>query len=56
MFRDAVFCSPKCIRAFCLESLEMLDSLDTPDAKATVTDLHELTVEVATTLVSILGE
>jgi hypothetical protein len=55
VFDSAAFCSPTCVRAFCLEALEMLDALDTPDAKATVSDLHELTMEVATMLVSILG-
>ena len=56
MFSGAIFCSPKCVRAFCLESLELLDSLDTEDAKATVTDLHELNMEVAMMLVAVLGE
>jgi len=50
-----IFCSPKCVRAFCLESLEVLDALDSPEAGAIVRDLHELTMEVAMTLVSILG-
>ncbi len=56
MFRGTIFCSRKCVRTFCLESLELLDSLDTEDAKATVTDLHELNMEVAMTLVAVLGE
>jgi len=55
VFGDIAFCSPKCVRAFCLESLETLDSIDTPHARGIVSDLHELTMEVATTLVSILG-
>lgn len=55
VFGGVVFCSAKCLRAFCLESLETLDALDTPDARETVSDLHELTMEVAMTLVSILG-
>jgi hypothetical protein len=56
VFRGAIFCSPKCARAFCLESLEVLDSLDTPASKAMVSDLHELYVGIARTLVMILGE
>ncbi|HKN06852.1 MAG TPA: hypothetical protein VJ021_04510 [Thermoplasmata archaeon] len=51
-----IFCSPTCARAFCLESLETLDSLDNVDARATVSDLHDLAMEVATTLVAILGK
>jgi hypothetical protein len=56
LVRGTTFCSARCVRAFCLESLEMLDSLDSPDAKAAASDLHELALEVATDLVSILGE
>jgi hypothetical protein len=55
LFRDQVFCSIKCIQAFCLESLEILDVLDTPASKATVTDLHELYRGVAETMATILG-
>lgn len=56
LFREVIFCSPKCARTFCLESLETLDALDTSDARAMVSDLHELAMEVATTLISILGD
>jgi hypothetical protein len=56
LFREVIFCSPKCARTFCLESLEMLDALDTSDARSMVSDLHDLAMEVATTLVSILGD
>jgi hypothetical protein len=56
VFRGTIFCSPRCLRAFCLESLELLDLLDTEEAKVTVTDLHELNMEVAMTLVAVLGE
>ncbi len=56
VFGGVVFCSTKCVRAFCLESLELLDALDTEDARETVTDLHELNMEVAMTLVAIQGE
>jgi hypothetical protein len=39
LFRRRVFCSVACIRAYCLESLEILDSLDTPGAGSMVLDL-----------------
>jgi hypothetical protein len=55
VFHGAIFCSPECVRAFCLESLEILDSLDTPASKAMVTDLHELCLEIATALAMISG-
>jgi hypothetical protein len=42
LFRDEVFCSPNCVRAFCLESLEIVGPLDTPIARAIVSDLHDL--------------
>jgi hypothetical protein len=54
-FRDQVFCSVRCIGAFCLESLEVLELLDTPRARATVSDLHELHREVAETLAQVVG-
>ncbi len=41
LFRDQVFCSPRCIRQFCLESLETLDGLDTPGSSAIVADFHD---------------
>jgi hypothetical protein len=41
LFRDQTFCSPRCIRQFCLESLETLDGLDTPESSAIVADFHE---------------
>lgn len=56
LFRGAVFCSPKCVRAFCLESLEIIESVDTPDSKAMVSDLHELYRGIAETLVLMIGE
>lgn len=55
LFAGAKFCSPKCVRAFCLESLETLDALDTAEAKELVTDIHELNMDVAITLVAVLG-
>jgi hypothetical protein len=55
LFRRRSFCSPRCVQAFCLESLEILDSLDTPASKITIIDLHEFTMEVATMLVASLS-
>lgn len=55
LFRDQVFCSVRCIGAFCLESLEVLDLLDTPGSRAVVSDLHELHREVSNVLASTLG-
>ncbi|HTT45051.1 MAG TPA: hypothetical protein VMH38_03420 [Thermoplasmata archaeon] len=53
LFRGGVFCSVRCIRAFCLEILEMLEALDTPNSKAMVTDLREVHRELAETLATI---
>jgi len=53
LFRGGVFCSVRCIRAFCLESLEILDALDTPNSKSMVTDLTEVHRELAETLATI---
>lgn len=55
LFRDQLFCSVRCIGAFCLESLEVLDPLDTPASEAVVSDLHELHREVLETLASAMG-
>jgi hypothetical protein len=53
IFRGGVFCSPKCLRAFCLETFEIVDALDTPAATAMVTDLHELYRAISSTLARI---
>jgi len=50
LFRGGVFCSVRCIRAFCLETLEMVEALDTPNSKMMVTDLHEVHRELSETL------
>lgn len=55
LFRGQVFCSPRCIRQFCLESLETLDALDTPESASTVTDVHEMYAGVAELFAAILG-
>lgn len=56
LFADRAFCSPRCLRAFGLESLETLDGLDTPAARAVVTDLHELYRGLAKAFAQILSE
>jgi hypothetical protein len=56
LFRNQVFCSPGCVRAFCLESLETLEALDTPASNAIVSDLHGLHREIAETLVMTLDK
>jgi hypothetical protein len=56
LFGFQVFCSVKCVRAFILESLEILDAIDTPASNAMVTDLHELYRELAEMLSSLLGD
>ncbi|MFZ0830053.1 MAG: hypothetical protein WCB18_07945 [Thermoplasmata archaeon] len=54
VFEGRVFCSVKCIRAFCLESLETLDGLDTKESKTVVTDLHDLYQGLAESFARIL--
>ncbi len=54
LFRDRPFCSGRCLRAFCLESLETLDGLDTPQSEAIVSDLHEFYRGVAQAFAQIL--
>jgi hypothetical protein len=56
LFRDQLFCSSGCIRAFLLESLETVDALETPTSNEIVRDLHDLYRGLAETLVSILDE
>ena len=55
LFRNQAFCSVRCVQAFCLESLELLESLDTPASKAVVTDLHELHRDVVMALAGLSG-
>ena len=55
LFRGGVFCSVRCIRAFCLETLEMLEALGTPNSQSMVTDLYEVHRELAQTLATIHG-
>lgn len=54
LFRDRRFCSVRCLRAFCLESLETLDGLDTLKAKAVVSDLHTVYRGVAELFAQVL--
>jgi hypothetical protein len=54
MFRPGLFCCVACIGALCLESLETLDSIDTPNSRAMVTDLHTLHQRIAEILAAII--
>lgn len=56
MFRPGLFCSVTCIGVLCLESLEILDGIDTLKSQAMVTDLHELHRRVTEILAEILRE
>jgi len=56
MFRGQQFCSPRCVRAFCLESLESLDTFDTPATKEMVSDLHEFSRALTGVFAAILDE
>jgi hypothetical protein len=55
LFGGQVFCSRRCIRQFCLESMETLDALDTPTSTAIVTDVHELYSGVVELFAATLG-
>lgn len=54
IFDGRTFCSVRCIRAFCLESLEALDVLDTPRSRSVVTDLHDVYQGLAEAFAKIL--
>ncbi len=54
LFDGQVYCSPRCIRLFLLESLETLDAIDTPASQSVVTDLHELYQGVAEIYAAVL--
>jgi len=56
VFGDAAFCSTDCVRAFMLETLESLDALDTPAARAIVSGLREMYQTLAATLVSVMDD
>jgi len=47
LFRRQMFCSARCVRMFCLESMETLAALDTPSSASVVSDIHELYAGVA---------
>jgi len=55
LFRPGIFCSVACIGAACLESLEVLDAIDTPESRTMVTDLHELHRRISEILASLLA-
>lgn len=53
LFDGQVFCSGRCVRAFCLESLETMDAIDTPAATMVVSDLHDAHQELVDTLAAL---
>jgi hypothetical protein len=53
LFESEVFCSDECICAFCLESLETLDAIDTPASTGLVHDLRETRQGLAETFAAI---
>jgi len=53
LFRQRQFCSVRCIRAFCLESLETLAALDTPSSKSLISDVQECYREVSEILTTL---
>jgi hypothetical protein len=55
LFRGGVFCSVNCIRAFCVDTLEKLEALDTPDSKSMVSDIQEVLSEVSDALAILQG-
>jgi hypothetical protein len=56
LLSDKAFCSLNCIRTFCLESLETLESLDRPFSKAVARDLDEVHRELTETLAEIVDK
>jgi hypothetical protein len=56
LFSSQGFDSVKCLRAFALESMEQLDAMDTPRARAIVSDLHEIYRGIAAAFAQILSE
>ena len=54
LFRDQVFCSARCLHAFCLETLETLEALDTPRSRELVSDLREFRLALSQDLATVL--
>jgi hypothetical protein len=50
LFRGQSFCSPRCIRQFLFEAIEMVESLERHDSGSVVSDFPELLRELAQTL------
>jgi len=51
-----ILCSVRCVHTFCLESLDILDPLDTPESRATILELRELHRRAHDMLATILSE
>jgi hypothetical protein len=56
LFRGQAFCSPKCIRRFLFEAIEMVEALETRHSGSMVSDFQELRRELARTLALILED
>ncbi len=54
LFRHQVFCSERCLHAYCLETLETLEALDTPVSRKLVNDLREFRTALSQNLATIL--
>jgi len=54
LFRNLMFCSERCLRAHCLETLERLEALDTPASRKLVSDLREFRRALSENLETIL--
>jgi hypothetical protein len=56
LFRNRSFCSVRCIRAYCLEALETLDSLETIESESIVLDLHAVVQALARAFAQIVAQ
>jgi hypothetical protein len=56
LVRGQAFCSPKCIRRFLFEAIEMVETLATPRSASVVSDLQDLHRGLAEALAWILDD
>jgi len=56
LFRGQTFCSVSCLRAFFLESLTLLDGIDTPVGEAQVSDLRATYADLALAFAELLED
>ena len=55
-FEGQAFCSLACLHAFYLETLSVLEGLDSPEAQAVVTDLRATYLELSSTFARMLDQ